>query len=186
MNSIHLLRLGNADIRLVDGLCKPLSDALNANVDVAALNLHLDQFYDNTRGQYNSTNILLYLREHCRDHGSTTNGFGRKILAVVQEDLFIPILTYLFGEAELGGSVAVVSYRRFQNELYGLPQDQDLLVERLRKEALHELGHTYGLVHCTSQGCVMYPSSYVEDIDFKGNAYCSSCHVLIGQHTQKP
>ena len=65
-----------------------------------------------------------------------------RLLGITQLDLYIPILTFVFGEAQLGGASAVVSYHRLQQEFYGLPQDRDLLANRLLIESVHELGHT--------------------------------------------
>jgi archaemetzincin len=98
-----------------------------------------------------------------------------KVLAVASLDLFIPILTYVFGEAELGGRVSLVSYHRLAPERYGLPRNRPLLLDRTWKEAVHELGHAFGLIHCPIQQCVMHSSSYVEDIDLKGGHFCTSC-----------
>jgi len=84
-------------------------------------------------------------------------------------------LTYVFGEAELDGRAAVVSAFRLDNELYGMPPDPDLLFERLVKESLHELGHTFGLMHCHRTDCVMSSSTYVEHIDLKNDRFCDRC-----------
>jgi archaemetzincin len=97
------------------------------------------------------------------------------LLAVLPHDLFIPILTFVFGEAELGGTAAVVSYHRLESQRYGLPANPALLTERFRKEALHELGHTLGLFHCPDQGCVMHSSTSVDEIDLKGGDFCGEC-----------
>ena len=94
-------------------------------------------------------------------------------------DLFIPVLTYVFGEAKLDGRAAVVSSFRLDNQIYGLPRDPELLLDRLRKEALHELGHTYNLVHCRRHPCVMMSSTYVEDIDQKSNRFCRHCLDVV-------
>ena len=98
-----------------------------------------------------------------------------RVLCVIGVDLFAPVLTYVFGEAQLDGRAAVVSIHRLRSELYGLPADDDLLSRRLEKEALHELGHTYGLLHCRLQSCVMHASTYVEEIDLKSAAFCDAC-----------
>jgi archaemetzincin len=133
VSTILLLPLGNVDLNLVEALRFPLKDAFGLPVKTAESTIHLERFYDANRGQYNSTEILLYLKDHYLRESNTCD----KILALLSEDLFIPILTFVFGEAELGGSVAVASYHRLQSERYGLPPDHDLLVDRLRKEALH-------------------------------------------------
>jgi archaemetzincin len=89
--------------------------------------------------------------------------------------LYIPVLTFVFGEARLNGQCAVVSSYRLDNKFYGLPDDPALLQERLLKEAIHELGHTYGLFHCQNPECVMKSSTYVEEIDFKSSRFCDKC-----------
>ena len=94
-------------------------------------------------------------------------------------DLFIPILTFVFGEAQLQGIGSVVSTHRLHNRFYGLPEDRELTTDRLLKEAVHELGHTYGLIHCSQQRCVMNASTYVENIDQKPAELCPVCQKGI-------
>jgi archaemetzincin len=69
----------------------------------------------------------------------------------------------------------VVSSFRLRNELYGLPADKSLLEDRLLKEAMHELGHTFGLLHCHNPACAMQPSTYAEMVDLKPTTYCAEC-----------
>lgn len=182
MSAIYLLPLGNADRALVEGLRSPVQETFQVPVEIRNTSIDLAPFYDASRVQYNSTQILQFLQRNLRevDSAQSSPSFpSSKLLAILSQDLFIPILTYVFGEAELDGSVAVVSYYRFMNERYGLPQDNRLLAARLRKEALHELGHAYGLVHCGEQRCVMHTSTYVEDIDLKGDHFCTECAQAI-------
>ena len=73
----------------------------------------------------------------------------------------------------------MVSTYRLRNDLYGLPADERLLAARLEKEAIHELGHTYGLVHCADPVCVMRASTYVEEIDLKTADFCESCRRAV-------
>lgn len=124
--------------------------------------------FNASRRQFNSSLLLLQLlNHHPRD--------AFRILGVTDVDLFIPILTFVFGEAQLNGPAAIVSCHRLDNRFYGLPENKVVLQERLIKEAVHELGHTYGLVHCLAPGCVMNSSTYVEDIDLKTERFCPSC-----------
>ena len=90
-------------------------------------------------------------------------------------DLFIPILTYIFGQAFLNGRTGIASAYRLSNERYGIKTDDKLILERFIKEVIHELGHTFGLIHCHIPACVMRSSTYVEDIDQKSMHLCLNC-----------
>lgn len=123
--------------------------------------------YDGSRRQYRSTAFLEHLAAFP----------GDVVLGVTALDLFVPILTFVFGEALLGGRTAVVSTHRLDPERYGLPRDETLLADRLLKEAVHEIGHCLGLVHCPAQRCVMASSAIAEEIDLKGDVFCPRCRA---------
>lgn len=128
--------------------------------------------FDVSRGQYNSRILLGQLLDEA---GAKAD----KVLGVTAVDLFIPVLTYVFGEAQLDGRSAVVSTHRLDPTVYGLPENLRLLAERLRKEAVHELGHTYNLFHCDDTLCVMRSSTYVEEIDLKSDRFCNRCRDAL-------
>jgi archaemetzincin len=132
--------------------------------------------FDESRGQYNSRVLLANLLKDTPDDVS-------RVLGIAGVDLFIPVLTYVFGEAQLGGRAAVVSVHRLDDEIYGLPPHPQRLFHRLLKEAVHELGHTFNLVHCHEDGCVMGSSTYVEEIDLKTDAFCAGCRAVIRGRT---
>lgn len=154
----------------------PLERALAACFSLPVRRMHcaidLEQTFDPGRGQYNSSQILLQLIRKAPPDTA-------KILGVAAVDLFVPILTYVFGEAQLGGIGALVSTHRLNSRLYGLPDNEPLLHERLIKESIHELGHTFGLLHCTTPGCALNASTYVEDIDQKSDRICDACRACI-------
>jgi archaemetzincin len=128
--------------------------------------------YNLARQQYSSTEILASLTKYCVAE-------GERILGVTAVDLYIPILTFVFGEAQLPGSYAIVSFHRLRQEFYGLPGNSAILRERLLKEAVHELGHTLSLSHCEDYQCVMSPSHGVEWIDLKASEFCNSCRSMV-------
>ncbi len=134
--------------------------------------IKLEDVFDPQRGQYNSSLILQQLiMKPPLD--------AEKILGVLDVDLFIPILTFVFGEAQLKGIGAVVSTHRLHNRFYGLPEDREVTTDRLFKEAVHELGHTFGLIHCLQPKCVMNSSTYAENIDQKSAELCPLCQKSI-------
>ena len=138
------------------------------SVVISNINFDVSYAFDPSRRQYNSTQILKGLL--------SLNGKNpEKIIGITDVDLFIPILTFVFGEAQLDGPAAVVSTFRLKPEFYGLPRDENLLRDRLTKEAVHELGHTFDLRHCQDYECVMSSSTYADEIDLKGNGFCDEC-----------
>lgn len=128
--------------------------------------------YDSERRQFGSTEILL-------DVFRRLPADDALVLAVTNVDLFIPMLTFVFGQAQLGGRTALISLARLRQEFHGLPPDRSLLLKRAIKEALHELGHSLGLVHCLDPGCIISLSTNTRQIDAKTQAFCSRCTPLL-------
>jgi archaemetzincin len=124
--------------------------------------------YDAGRGQYGSIPVLENALAQCPPDAA-------KLLAVTARDLFIPVLTFVFGHAQLGGRAAVVSLARLRQEFYRLPPDREIFLERAVKEALHESGHLFGLVHCADRTCAMSLSTGVRQIDGKSASFCGPC-----------
>jgi archaemetzincin len=141
-------------------------------VHLVDLDMELGRYYSLERGQYNATLILAGLLRHLPAEGG-------KIVGVTQMDLFIPVLTFVFGQAQLDGAGALVSTYRLYNQFYGLPVDEKALIERTVKEIVHEVGHTFGLVHCDHYACVMHAATYVEDVDLKTDRFCSGCRARL-------
>jgi archaemetzincin len=121
------------------------------------------------RRQYNSTDLLPFLAKLA--------GPGEHVLGLTEADLCMSIFTFVFGEAQLPGTAAVVSTHRMHEAFYGLQENPALLAERACKESVHEVGHNIGLVHCRNASCVMYPSDGVEDTDVKNAFLCPACRA---------
>lgn len=97
---------------------------------------------------------------------------AERVIGVVDVDLFALDLDFIFGQAQLGGRFAVVSLARLRPEFWVQPPDQRVFLARVAKEAVHELGHTYGLSHCPLTTCVMHCSNIIEETDRKSDRFC--------------
>ncbi len=104
---------------------------------------------------------------------------GGPLVGIAGRDLAIPIFTFVFGRARLGGRAALVSLERLRPEFHGAPPDPALTTRRVIAEILHELGHVAGLAHCPDAGCLMYFASSVERIDLRGLSFCASCAAAL-------
>jgi archaemetzincin len=172
MKMLELLPIGTFDERLLLDVAPALADAFRVPCRIAPVRLDPQFAFHPERQQYHSSEILQSLQ------GRTADGAWR-VLGVASVDLYIPILTFVFGEAQMGGPCAVVSMHRLQQEFYGLPADGELLRDRLVKEAVHEVGHTLDLTHCEDYACAMAPSHAVEWIDLKDAALCVNCQGRV-------
>ena len=134
--------------------------------------------FDAARNQYSSTVILRELVRQCPSDAA-------RLLAVTELDLFIPMLSFIYGQAQLDGRVSIVSLARLRQEFYTLPANRMLALSRLLKEAHHELGHTFGLTHCIDRGCPMSLATNIHQLDLKGSDYCNSCSILVRENMEK-
>ncbi len=131
----------------------------------------LSQYFNPDRLQYSANEILPQL---------VKNAAGAdKIIGITSVDIYIPVLTFIFGQAYLGGQAGIVSVYRLRNEFYGMEENEILFRERMIKTVIHELGHMFGLMHCMEMKCVMRSVTYVEDIDQKTENLCPKCAGLI-------
>ena len=128
----------------------------------------LTDYYDPGRRQYDG-NALLKMLDAMYDKGK------HKTIGLFRVDLFIPILTYIFGQATLNGGTAIASLYRLRSEQYGMERNDELLYDRFLKVVVHELGHAFGLIHCRKPACVMRPATCVEDLDQKDSRFCAAC-----------
>jgi len=127
--------------------------------------LSIDFAYNHQRGQYNAEYILNELKK--------IRGF--RVVGVTLVDLYMPGLNFVFGAAELGGTAALISMNRLRPEFYGEPHDEKKFSERIIKEAVHEMGHTFSLKHCPRNYCVMHFSNTIYETDAKREKFCRFC-----------
>lgn len=157
---------------LLQNLIEELKKRFSSSVNVVELKLNLDNFFSIDRKQYFSTQIIA-------EAIKLTDQFNGKVILLTDVDIFVPALTFIFGEAQLNGKHSIVSVCRLHEEFYSGISNENLLLQRTIKEILHELGHNYGLRHCIDWDCVMHASHGIEEVDIKGNRFCSKCSLNI-------
>lgn len=168
MNLVHLLPVGKTPASLLEDLRTEIPKRLPVRCEIFPTSLDPAASYHAERQQFHSSEILERMQSLVRPR-------DWRLLAVAEVDLYIPILKYVFGEAQMGGPCALVSTYRLRQEFYGLERDETLLQERLLKESIHELGHTLHLRHCQDYQCAMASSHSVEWIDLRNNRLCDAC-----------
>jgi archaemetzincin len=179
MKAIHLLAVasstgalssprGDVTLELLGDLAAELARIFHVSCHVNEDRFPANFAFDSARGQYHSTGILQRMESLSLDQEVA-------LLGVTSLDLYVPVLTFVFGEAQLSGRCALVSTCRLHEEFYGLPPNKLFLQDRLKKEAIHELGHTLGLKHCFDWPCVMTSSHNIELIDLKDPEFCPAC-----------
>lgn len=177
LKNITLISFGYFEEDFLRNIAESVKQEFSYSVNLKDGHIDLSEFYDPVRRQYNGTKLL-------REIESAYSSETEKTLGLFSVDLFIPILTYIFGQAFLNGKTGIASLFRLNNERYGIEIDDKLVLERFRKEVIHELGHTFGLIHCHIPTCVMRSSTYVEDIDQKSAGLCLRCRneIRIDKH----
>jgi len=122
------------------------------------------------RGQLEGSSLLKALSAAGLEEGDA-------VLGVIDEDIFVADTNFIFGLAY--GCLAIISLTRLRQEFYGLSSNSALFLERAKKEAVHELGHVFGLPHCPNRRCVMHFSNSIDETDFKGWRFCGRCRKIL-------
>jgi archaemetzincin len=178
MSKIYLRTMGSIRGSVCSDLISKLSDTLQLPIELAHDTDYPISAFEPKRNQYYARKIIETLLQDLPED-------CEKMICVTDVDLCTPVLTFVYGEAQLDGKVAVVSSSRLKQEFYGMPHNAELLLQRLLKECLHELGHCYGLIHCGSKHCAMYFSSNILNIDNKQSRYCVKCQKFFTAKIRK-
>ncbi|MBC7131453.1 archaemetzincin family Zn-dependent metalloprotease [Candidatus Bathyarchaeota archaeon] len=173
---IGILRVGPVDAQVLERIRENLNITFPSTKpeilqDMLSIPKHA---FNAKRGQYRSNIILAEVRLYAERARNLS-----KVLGVADVDLFVSGLNFVFGEAECPGRAALISIWRLRPEFYGEKPNFERLAERSVKEAVHELGHTFGLGHCRNPYCVMYFSNTILDTDRKQSLFCSKCKLKI-------
>jgi archaemetzincin len=173
--TVGIVPVGNVDgtvlVRIKDGLPRVFPSTACSVVD-ERMPL-TEKTFDKKRGQHRSNQILATFRGHVCNMGFNS------VLGVLDADIFVPELNFVFGEAGSPGKVALISLWRLKPEFYGDVANLELQVKRALKEAVHEIGHTLGLKHCPRSSCVMHFSNSIFDTDRKQSLFCDDCYLKV-------
>ena len=167
---ITLKPLGNIADEIMEELKDRVGGIFHCPVEIEAGFSDLAQAYNPERKQYFSSKLLAFLG---KSEGE------ERVVGIADVDLYVPRLNYVFGEADTVSGTAIVSLYRLRQEYYGLAPDEALFLERITKEIVHELGHTFGLGHCPNNKCVMHFSNSLADTDLKEAHFCNKCRPKI-------
>ena len=143
---------------IFDPLTSHLASIFDASITILTDLPQLDSFrvlFNEQRNQLNSDKLLHWLATSIVNHIKSYDAGNTIILAICNIDAYSPGLNFVFGQASLGGGVAAIYLPRLRQEFYGLSANTSIFIERVLKEATHEVGHAFGLGHCPKQSCVM-------------------------------
>ncbi|MFO7965732.1 MAG: archaemetzincin [Desulfobacterales bacterium] len=171
MKKILISPIGEFDSNLLKEVGSALYRIFGYGYRIEPLISDLSFAFNKSRDQYHSTQILKRLASMAPDG-------CLKILALTRVDLFIPILTYVFGEAQLNGKACIVSTSRL-NEDNLTVEPEKVFKTRVVKESLHEIGHTFNLTHCRNTDCIMNFCRSVKEVDARKDVLCRYCKVLL-------
>jgi archaemetzincin len=175
--TIIISPIDNTDAGMHTSIGREIHRIFGIDVEINPLLKDVNFAFDPGRGQYHSTVILEKLANSLPDQNV-------KVIAITNVDLFIPILTHVYGEAQLAGKACIVSTFRLKEGLspVNIPENYE---KRLVKEALHELGHTFNLRHCQDKSCIMHYCRNIRDVDRKADQPCRYCKILLEDELKK-
>ncbi|MBM3148486.1 MAG: archaemetzincin family Zn-dependent metalloprotease [Chloroflexi bacterium] len=169
---IILKSIGRVEPEAIWELKERLKQTFGCPVETKAEFGNLEQAYDPKRKQYLASKLL-----DCFKKSGVAE--DEKVLGIVSVDLYAPDLNFVFGQADVDSGVAVISLHRLKPSYYGSSWDKAIFLDRAAKEAIHELGHTFGLGHCPDSKCVMHFSNSLADTDHKHAVFCGQCRPKL-------
>ena len=175
---VSICGVGSVDKSILEYLAECIAARCGLTCKIISRMESPEYAYNETRDQYNSKLILKHLLRQCPND-------TLRFIGVTPVDLYVPILEFVFGLAQIEGQCSIISLHRLYPKFYGQLPNPDLVLVRLLKTALHELGHTFGITHCRDRRCVMYSSTRIEHTDFKQSDFCLTCSELFRWHLEK-
>jgi len=175
--TITISPVGEFSSELIEAVAGEITRVFGFATDTESVLQDLAFALDKNRNQYHSTLILEQL-------AANRPARAIRVIAIAQVDLFIPILTHVYGEAQLGGTACIVSTYRLNEGRSGANISQKFS-DRIVKEVIHELGHTFKLRHCPEHTCIMHYCRNEEDVDRKSDQLCRYCKVMLQDEIDK-
>jgi archaemetzincin len=166
---IVVVAVGEAQVSVLAHMCAALTKTFERPCRVGEVLPVPEHTFDPRRRQYSAQALLQQLRPRQAE----------RVLGVVDLDLYVPELNFVFGLADWREKRAVIALPRLRQRFYGARDDEALFLARAVKEAVHELGHTFGLEHCHDRRCVMTFSNSLADTDYKGQGFCPRCRKRL-------
>jgi archaemetzincin len=170
-HNILISPVGELSTELIEAVSSEIKQVFGFSTETSPILQDLSFALDENRNQFHSTAILDRL-------AASIPSQVIRVLAIAQVDLFIPILTHVYGEAQLGGAACIVSTFRLNEGRSGINISRKY-IDRIVKEAIHELGHTFNLRHCPEQTCIMHYCRNEEDVDRKSDQLCRYCIIML-------
>lgn len=178
LEKLSIVPLEIIDERLIHQLLLKLKEIFKINTD----QISWDSFSQKEKSdfksglKYRSTELINYFSDNTPEE---ING----ILFITISDLYSPVFARYYGEAQLNGNVGIISTFHLNENLSEESRDSVVFLSRLQKEAIHEVGHLFGLIHCMDPNCVMNLSGKSCDIDIKSSSFCTSCSEVLRNST---
>ena len=157
---------------------KHLGKIFDLKIKVEPQKINSSFAFNPIRGQYLASLILEELEKFKKN-------FNQKWLAICDFDLYSEGLNFIFGEANPNSQISIISLARLREEFYGKEKNENLFLERIKKEAVHELGHLFYLGHCQNKKCVMHFSNSLADTDFKNSNFCQECKKILQSYLER-
>jgi archaemetzincin len=172
--SIGLTKMGRMAQMVLRVIAANIQTLLEVPVEMLPAMAIPEEAFQRHRSQYDAGLVLKYLARFSFPHHS-------RILAVTDVDLCTPILSFVYGEAELGLSLAIISDFRLKHMEDGIMASEGTYYERLAKVALHEIAHTFSLYHCETPKCLMRYSRGLRHLDELEIFFCERCSFMLRQ-----
>ncbi len=165
---IVVVPLGEVDFMMVNKLATNIGPVFNRSVDILKGLKVPEEAYNVIRNQHYATIILSKLERIKANH-------KEKILAICEEDIYLPDEAYILAHSDSVAGTAIVSLYRIRQEFYGLPEDDTKIYSRLYKQAIQQIAYLNNIAGCRNPICVHYYSTNMMDIDSKSEKLCDIC-----------